>query len=284
VLGETGTGKELVARALHARSQRAGRYVAVNCGAIPPTLIESELFGSRRGAFSGAVEDRIGLVRAADGGTLFLDEIGELSLHSQAALLRVLQEREVVPVGAHAPIPVDLRVIAATCQDLPALIALDRFRRDLYARIAGFTLKLPPLRQRRADLGLLFGRLLARHAPDRARNLKIDRAAARALFRHDWPHNIRELEQAIASGIALADDELHLQHLPEPTRLAFSSAPTTPAAPPKHIDRAHLESLLAAHHGNVTRVADALSTSRSQVRRLAARFDLQPESFRKGTV
>jgi pSer/pThr/pTyr-binding forkhead associated (FHA) protein len=280
VLGETGTGKELVARALHGRSQRAGRYVAVNCGAIPPTLIESELFGARRGAFSGAIEDRLGLVRAADGGTLFLDEIGELSPQSQAALLRVLQEREVVPVGAHAPIPVDLRVVAATCQDLPALIALDRFRRDLYARIAGFTFRLPPLRERRTDLGLLFGRLLVRHAPDRL--LRVDRAAARALFRHDWPHNVRELEQAIASAIALAGDELQLQHLPASVRSAAAGAPARAAAPPRHVDRARLEALLAEHRGNVTRVADALATSRSQVRRLAARFALQLDQYRSG--
>jgi pSer/pThr/pTyr-binding forkhead associated (FHA) protein len=276
ILGETGTGKELVARAVHAGSARDGRYVAVNCGAVPDTLIESELFGHKKGAFSGATEDRPGLVRASDGGTLFLDEIGELSGEAQAALLRVLQEREVVPVGGHAALRVDLRVVAATCQDLPVLVELERFRRDLYARVAGFVVTLPPLRRRRADLGVLIGRLLARHAAGRA--VRFDRASARALFLHEWPHNVRELEQAIAAAVAVADGEIRVAHLPEPVRAPRAPAPV--AATPPEIDRPRLEALLGAHRGNVTRVAEALGTSRSQVRRLVARFGLSLDAYR----
>src|SRR5262249_29775805 len=160
--GETGTGKELVARALHQMSGRSGAFVAVNCGALPPNLIEAELFGHRRGAFTGATGERLGLVRAADAGTLFLDEVGELPASSQAAFLRVLQEREVVPVGVDHPVKVDVRLCSATLRDLDALVASGQFRRDLYARLFGLTIVLPPLRQRRVDLGLLTRRLLAR--------------------------------------------------------------------------------------------------------------------------
>jgi transcriptional regulator of acetoin/glycerol metabolism len=276
VLGETGTGKELLARAIHDGSERKGAFVAVNCGALPATLIESELFGYRRGAFSGATEDRPGLVRAADRGTLFLDEIGELSQSAQAALLRVLQEHEVVPVGSQTPVRVDLRVVSATCQPLPALVATDRFRRDLFARISGATITLPSLRERRVDLGGLITRLLERHdATDRP----IARAAARALFAHAWPNNIRELDQAIRAAIAVSDGELGTAH--------FALAPLTPpSAPPAAVDEAvtvdreRLIELLRQHKGNVTRIATQLGTSRSQVRRLAARFGLVTDDYR----
>src|SRR5581483_4595870 len=150
--GETGTGKELLARALHDLSGRRGPFVAVNCGAIAGTLLETELFGHRRGAFTGAVETRRGLIRAADRGTLFLDEIADLSPAAQAALLRVLQENEVLAVGATAPVRVDVRILAATHMDLAEAVAAQRFRADLYARISGFTLRLLPLRRRREDL------------------------------------------------------------------------------------------------------------------------------------
>jgi len=164
--GETGTGKEVVARAVHQLSGRPGELIAVNCGALPATLLESELFGYRKGAFSNAVEDRPGLVRAADRGTLFLDEIGDLPQSSQAALLRVLQECEVTPLGGTRPVKVDLRVICATHRDLEARVALGQFRADLYARLSGHTFSIPPLRERREDLGLLTAALLRRIAPD----------------------------------------------------------------------------------------------------------------------
>jgi transcriptional regulator with PAS, ATPase and Fis domain len=271
VLGDTGTGKERVARAVHEASRRRGACVAVNCAALPANLVESELYGYRRGAFSGATEDRPGLVRASDGGTLFLDEVGDLAAASQASLLRALQEREVVPLGATSPIPVDLRVVAATCQALDALVALGRFREDLLARLAGHVVQLPPLRERTEDLGLLIARLLARHGGGRA--IALDRELARALFRHAWPRNVRELEHALAAAIARADgDELGLAHLPAD----FAARPTR-AEPP---DRERLERLFEQHAGNITKVAKALGTSRSQVRRLATRVGIDLDRWR----
>jgi Sigma-54 interaction domain/FHA domain/Bacterial regulatory protein, Fis family len=281
ILGETGTGKELLANAIHRASARAGACVAVNCAAIPANLVESELFGYRRGAFSGASEDRLGLVRASDGGTLFLDEIAELGLGPQAALLRVLQEREVVPLGATAPVAVDLRVVAATCQDPAALVALGRFREDLLARVAGHTVTLPPLRRRAADLGLLIARVLRRHAGGRA--ITLARETARAMFLHDWPRNVRELDHALASAIAIGGDggELELAHLPAELRAPRKPPTPTPAPRPIPTDRDALAALLREHSGNVTHVARALCISRTQLRRLAAKVGLDPDGFRR---
>src|SRR5207244_11071980 len=197
VLGESGTGKELIARALHALSGRRGPCQAINCAAIAQTLLESELFGCRRGAFSGATEGRPGLFRAADGGTLFLDEIADLPMLAQAALLRVLQESEVLPVGATRPVHVDVRVVAAAQRDLRSLAAAGRFRPDLLARLDAFTVALPPLRERREDLGLLCAALLRRLAPDRCERLRLEPDAARALLHHAWPLNVRELELSL---------------------------------------------------------------------------------------
>src|SRR5688572_23623203 len=202
--GESGTGKEVAARAIHGLSGRTGGFVAVNCGAIPDDLVESQLFGHRKGAFSGAHEESLGLVRAADRGTLLLDEIGDLPMPSQAAFLRVLQEREVLPVGGTRPVSVDIRVIAATHHDLNALVAEEAFREDLYARISGVKVTLPPLRERREDLGLLIATLLARTGapPEQAR---FEVQAARALFRSHRPRNTRELENALAAAVVHAD-------------------------------------------------------------------------------
>ncbi|HWB74655.1 MAG TPA: sigma 54-interacting transcriptional regulator, partial [Nannocystaceae bacterium] len=202
LLGETGTGKEVLARAVHRVSGRAGELIAVNCGALPASLLEGELFGYRKGAFSSAVADHPGLVRAADRGTLFLDEIGDLHPSSQAALLRVLQEREVTPLGDTRPVRVDIRVICATHRDLEARVAAGEFRADLFARLAGYAFAIPPLRERREDLGLIAAALLRRIAPDG--DVRFDPEAARALCRYDWPLNVRELEQCLARAVVLA--------------------------------------------------------------------------------
>src|SRR5215813_1702859 len=197
LIGETGTGKEVLARNIHAQSKRRGPLVPVNSGAIPTNLVEAELFGHKKGAFTGAAQDRLGWVRASDGGTLFLDEIGDLPLNVQAAFLRVLQESEVVPVGGHHPEALDLRVIAATHRDLKAMVREGSFRHDLLARLEGVTLELPALRDRPEDIPLLIALLLRKLAPERP-DVKLTPSAAHALLTHDWPLNIRELEQALA--------------------------------------------------------------------------------------
>jgi len=277
--GETGTGKEVVARAVHALSGRAGPFVAVNCGAIPASLVEGQLFGHARGAFSGAVRDEPGFVRASHGGTLFLDEIADLPAASQAALLRVLQEGEVVPLGTTRPTPVDLRVVAATHQPLEELVARAAFRADLHARIDGFTFTLPPLRERREDVGLLIAELLA-SAPRATFTLD----AGRAILRYGWPMNVRELKHALARALVLAADApIELAHLPPAVAAAIGDARATPAYAPPDEDarlRAQLESLLAEHRGNVADVARALGKARMQVHRWMKRFAIDPKRYR----
>jgi transcriptional regulator with GAF, ATPase, and Fis domain len=181
LVGESGTGKEVLARNIHAQSGRRGALVPVNCGAIPPNLVESELFGHKKGAFSGASHDRPGFVRTSDGGTLFLDEIGDLPATAQAAFLRVLQEAEIVPVGGSRPEPLDLRVVAATHHDLKRLVREGRFRHDLLARLDGVTLRLPALRDRSEDIPLLMVLLVRKVAPERP-DLKFTPAAAQAIL------------------------------------------------------------------------------------------------------
>ena len=318
--GESGTGKELVARAIHELSGRPGPFAAVNCGALSRTLVESELFGHRKGAFSGADEDRPGLVRSADKGTLFLDEIGDLPLPAQAALLRVLQESEVLAVGSTRPVKVDVRVLAATHRDLERLVGSGEFRADLLARLTGFTVRMPPLRWRREDLGLLIAALLRRIAPERAARVQLTGEAARALLRYRWPLNIRELEKCLAAAVVLAGEgPIELAHLPEPVRAsllapaetAMSSAPerrdSTPAmaplpsiahageeagippdAPPPGVPlgadderkREELIALLRQHGGNVAAVARAVGKARMQIHRWIKRYGLSLDNFR----
>ncbi|MEJ7599762.1 MAG: sigma 54-interacting transcriptional regulator [Kofleriaceae bacterium] len=286
LIGETGTGKELVARAVHGLAERAQAFVAVNCGALPTTLVESELFGYVKGAFSGATADRLGLVRTANGGTLFLDEIGDLSPSSQASLLRVLQEREVTPLGSTQPVAVDLHVVAATHHDLAAMVERGSFRRDLYARVAGFTLRMPPLRERREDLGLLIATLLPRIAPDRADRIQIGCDAMRALVEHDWPNNVRELEACLGVALALArGGAIHLEHLPETVR---GGSPGEPDLRPRTrltaADErllAELKELLETHAGNISAVARASGKARTQIQRWMKRFGLDSDSFRR---
>jgi transcriptional regulator with GAF, ATPase, and Fis domain len=299
LLGETGTGKEVLARGLHVLSQRPGPFVAVNCGAIPQNLVEGHLFGHVRGAFSGALKDEPGLVRAAQYGTLLLDEIGDLPPSSQAALLRVLQESEVQPVGSAQTLKVDVRVIAATHMPLEDLIERGAFRRDLYARLAGYTFTVPPLRERRVDLGLLVAALLSAGKLGARRDVRMAGDAARAMVRHDWPMNVRELEQCLSAAYVLADDGvITAEDLPPavaaalgftrtsdrvgtpPAAAAAPAAPAAarpgvPAAPAAGADRrALIVALLAKHEGNLSAVARALRTSRSQVHRLMERYGI----------
>ena len=285
IAGETGTGKEVVASAVHKLSGRAGEFQAVNCGALPRTLVESELFGYRKGAFSGADEDRQGLVRSADRGTLVLDELGDLPLAAQASLLRVLQESEVVPLGGTRPVKVDLRLVVATHRDLDALVEQGGFRADLFARISGFALTLPPLRERREDLGLLIASVLRRHAPGRE-GVVFTPEAARALLLHGWPLNIRELDKCLATALALCrSGRIELSHLPQPVRAALDEAPAAPARGAEFSgeDRERREELIAVlreHRGNVSAVASALGKHRNQINRWLKRFAIDPAGFR----
>jgi transcriptional regulator of acetoin/glycerol metabolism len=278
LLGETGTGKEVLARALHLRSERAGPFVAVNCGALPVSLVEAQLFGHVRGAFSGANDPALGLFRSAHRGTLLLDEIGDLSSAGQVALLRVLQEHEVVPVGSAQPITIDLRVIAATHRPLERLVAEGQFRDDLLARLTGFRFILPPLRERRDDVGLLVAAFLA------DRRLRLTTAAGRAILRWDWPQNARELRQALGAASALADNGwIDLAHLP--SEVAECAAPeprgaTPTPAPDPLVDE--LISALARHHGNISEVAREMRKARVQIQRWIKRFAIDAASFRSG--
>jgi len=207
VRGETGTGKELVARAIHLESARSkGPFVAINCAALPPSLLESELFGHVRGAFTGAVKDAPGQFRVADGGTIFLDEIGELSLDLQAKLLRVLQEKSVIPVGGRAPVPVDVRIVSATHRSLREAVAEGAFRADLMYRIRVVPLFLPPLRERRSDIMLLVDKFIEAKRGDGERQVRgVSPGGRLALERYDWPGNVRELQNVIEYAFAMGE-------------------------------------------------------------------------------
>jgi DNA-binding NtrC family response regulator len=284
IRGETGTGKEVLAHTIHELSRRDGPFVAVNCGAIPTSLVESQFFGHTKGAFSGALRDEPGIFRAAHRGTLFLDEIGDLPLAAQAAILRALQEREVAPVGGAArPFKVDIRVVSATHQDVEQRAANGDFRPDLLARIAGFTVTLPPLRTRTMDVGTLVAALTRRLAPGRVDSVRLSPSAAEALLRYDWPANTRELEQCLASALALAGDQvIEVSHLSPAIARAVSVAPDTGSALPSH-ERALRKALLvelARHGGNLTDVARAMGKARMQIHRWCKRFGIDPNVFR----
>ncbi|HEX5063614.1 MAG TPA: sigma 54-interacting transcriptional regulator, partial [Kofleriaceae bacterium] len=276
IRGDTGTGKELVARAVHTLSGRKGPFVAVNCGALPANLVEAELFGHRKGAFTGAGDERTGLVRSADGGTLFLDEIGELPAAAQAALLRVLQEGEVLPIGTDKPLKVNVRLVTATLRDLEAAVTDGKFRSDLLGRLLGLSIALPPLCERREDLALLVQALLDRLAP--ARGLRLSPDVVRALYAHTWPRNIRELERALASACALTLERIEIEHLPDAVR-ASAPPPRLAHAPAQLSDderklRDDVAASLLRHAGNVAAVARDLGKDRTQIRRWMRRFNL----------
>jgi transcriptional regulator with PAS, ATPase and Fis domain len=215
--GQSGVGKEIIARAIHGESERRGRtFVAVNCGAIPDTLIESELFGYRRGAFTGAMRDKVGYFEAANKGTLFLDEISTLPINVQASLLRVLEERTVTPVGDTHPRPIDVRIIAASNQDPEKLVAEEKFREDLLYRLNVVRLELPPLRARREDIPLLVQHFLDKYTREMNKRVPgLTNGAMRALLNHHWRGNVRELENVIERAVIFAEGrEIGIEDLP----------------------------------------------------------------------
>ena len=289
ILGETGTGKEIAANVVHAASGRTGALAALNCAALPTQILESELFGHRRGAFTGADRDKPGLVGTADGGTLFLDEVGELAIEAQAKLLRVLETGELLPLGAARPERVDVRFVAATNRDLAQQVSAGRFRADLLARLSGHVALLPPLRQRKEDLVPLVRHLFAKHGRPRA---VLSPASAAALCHYDWPYNVRELESVVRRAIALLDAArarpdapLELEHLPRSIvdfLVARGRESAPPAASPSSPapDAAALREALERHRGNVAAVARELGKDRVQIHRWMRRHGLDPNDFR----
>jgi transcriptional regulator with GAF, ATPase, and Fis domain len=279
ILGETGTGKELFARRIHESRRTAGPLVALNCSALPPELVEAQLFGHKKGAFTGAVVDAKGFFAKAERGTLLLDEVGDLPAAIQPKLLRVLEEAEYIPVGATEPVRAHVRVIAATNVDLKAAVAAERFRLDLYARLAGYELRLPPLRKRRSDIPILLHHFLAAAAP--GRRLAWTANFLEALLLHDWPGNVRELK-TLARRLALVEEAtlpLAVTHLPE--EIVPSLPPPAGAVPPAGApSRGELEALLSECRGNVAEVAARRNKDRKQVYRWLKKYSVDPERFR----
>jgi DNA-binding NtrC family response regulator len=234
ILGESGTGKELVARAIHfSGPYRDKPFVAVDCGSLVPTLIESELFGYTKGAFTGAARNKEGLLQAADGGTIFLDEIGELPVDLQSKLLRALQEKEVRPVGGSKPVPVDVRVLAATNRDLEQAVAQGAFRKDLYFRLNVLSLRIPPLRQRKQDIPLLVGHFLERLARSTGVQRNISDEALKLMLAYEWPGNVRELENCIERACALTSGPtIHVADLPTTIQCWRQQTQSAAEAPP----------------------------------------------------
>ena len=280
ILGESGTGKEVAARELHDKSGRKGRFAAVNCAALPENLIESELFGYKKGAFSGADRDKVGLIQAADGGTLLLDEIGDMPLSAQAKLLRVLQAKEILPVGATKPEPVNVRVVAATHRDLGRLQKEGRFRRDLFARLNEFAIHLPPLRDRKEDIFRLTRFFLERHGrPELALNFPF----VAGLLHHDWPYNVRELESAVKRAAALAEGTILTEaHLPESVKQAIEDYAQAPrlSSTLEIPAEADLRELLQKEAGNVAAVGRHLGKARMQVHRWMKRYRIDVNDYR----
>jgi DNA-binding NtrC family response regulator len=288
ITGESGTGKELVARALHKHSARSNQpFVAVNCGALTETLLEAELFGHVRGAFTGAVGDRKGLWEEAEEGTLFLDEIGETSPAMQVKLLRALQEGEIRRVGASKTVRVNARVVAATNRDLEKEVAEGRFREDLFYRLSVVTLHLPPLRDRRSDIPLLVERFVRAAEHSVGRRLRFSERALELLVAHDWPGNVRELENAVeraaihARGSEIVEEELpaKLQSAEVKLRASqqrgslnslFQDLPSL-----DELERRYLLHVLETVGGNRTRAAEILNIDRRTLYRMAERFGVK---------
>lgn len=288
ISGESGTGKELIARAIHYRSGRRGKFVSINCGALPENLLESELFGHEKGAFTGAIREKKGLFQEAERGTIFLDEIGEMSTVMQIKLLRVLQERTVRKVGGNEEVPIEVRVIAATNRDLEESIAAGTFREDLFYRINVIPIELPPLRYRREDIPLLVEHFITKYSTANGlpvRKISVD--AMKALERYSWPGNVRELENVIERMIALESSEvLMTRSLPDNVVFGVSIHEERHELPPEGINlENHLEEIgktmmlkaLSRTNGVQSQAAELLQMSFRSFRYYAKKYDLIPK-------
>jgi two-component system response regulator HydG len=281
LFGESGTGKEVISRWIHELSGRQdGPFFSINCGALPEGLLESELFGHTRGSFTGAVKDKEGLLVAARGGTFFLDEIGEMTPGIQVKLLRALQEREVIPVGATEAVPVDVRVVAATNRDLEDEIRRGRFRSDLYYRLNVIALRMPALRERVDDIPLLAEYFLQTLARDGSDPKRLTEETLELLLAHEWPGNVRELQNALERAAVVASgEEIRPEHLPERVREAPPAALASTAPPPNPtmevIEQAYIQWVLQAENGNKTRAAEVLGIDPSTLYRKLNRYGLE---------
>jgi two-component system response regulator AtoC len=295
IVGDSGTGKELVARTIHQRSGRSGPFLSVNCAALPEAVLEGELFGYEPGAAPGAAAGRPGLFEEAQGGTLFLDEVGELPLGAQVKLNRALQEHEVRRVGDNTPVKVDARVLAATHRDLKAEVASGRFREDLFYRLHVYPVRLPPLRERRDDVPLLAAHFLDKHSRAHGRELTgFELDALRALTTYAWPGNVRELENAVERAVVVAPPPLvRLVDLPAEVREAPAASlpPEVLVRMPykqavdlarEQVSREYLTALLREFGGNVTHAAERAGVERESLHRLLKRYGVRSDDFKQG--
>jgi transcriptional regulator with PAS, ATPase and Fis domain len=267
IKGESGTGKELVAHAIHYQGKFArAPFITVNCGGIPENLLEAELFGYTKGAFTGADKNRDGFFQAANGGTIFLDEIGNASTAVQSRLLRVLQEKEVVKVGAQKAEKIDVRIIAATNSDLKEMIKKESFREDLYYRLTVVEIDVAPLRDRKEDIPLLTEKFLFKYGIEyKDKFVKISPDAAAVLRRYDWPGNIRELENVIQRSVIMCDGVVELEHLPDVLKFQIDF-PDDKLVPLKEMEKRYIQKVLNATNNNKTKAADILGIDRKTIR------------------
>ncbi|MBI9086267.1 MAG: sigma-54-dependent Fis family transcriptional regulator [Desulfobacterales bacterium] len=273
--GETGTGKELIAKAIHAKSGRSHRpFIAINCGAIPDTLLESELFGHQKGAFTGAIQARKGFLEVVSGGTLFLDEVGEISQKMQVDFLRVLEDKKITHVGSTNSVEVDFRLVSATRRDLEAAIGTGRFREDFFYRINVIQIPVPPLRQRREDIPLLLSCFLEKYSQETSKQVDhVSRGTVEELKRYDWPGNVRELENAVERAVVLSKSRtLRTEDF---AFLQSSSSPRAETPTLRAMERAHILNMLEKYDWNITHAAKILDINRVTLHKKIKRYELK---------
>ena len=275
LIGETGTGKELVAKAIHAKSRRSHLpFIAINCGALPDTLLESELFGHQKGVFTGATQARKGFLEVVSGGTLFLDEIGEISPKMQIDLLRVLEEKKITSIGSREPVDVDFRLISATSRDLGKGITDGSFREDFFYRINVIMIDIPPLKKRKEDIPLLIQHFLEKYGHETTKQVdRVTRDAAELLKRYDWPGNVRELENAVERAVVLSQSRT--LGIKDFAFLRSSPAPLSRPLSLQEVEKQHIQQILEEYNWNVTQASKALEINRVTLHKKIKRFNLE---------